>query len=160
MLTGHSTEKVIATVQAANEADVDKAVQAAKAALTKDTWKLLPGSDRGLLMSRLADLLEKKRELFATIDAWDNGMISGLPSHMPMPDLIEDIQESHIKKQSRATSLKPLLLFAIMPDGLIRLSVRPSALLTRNLPTLFDNRSVSLLKSSLGTTHFAWLFGS
>ncbi|CAH0053712.1 unnamed protein product [Clonostachys solani] len=68
-----ATEKVIATVQAANDADVDKAVQAAKAALTKDTWKLLPGSDRGLLMSRLADLLEKKRELFATIDAWDNG---------------------------------------------------------------------------------------
>lgn len=64
-----STEKDIATVQAADADDIDKAVKAAKAALQADSWKKLPASDRGQLMARLADLVEENRELFATIDA-------------------------------------------------------------------------------------------
>ena len=60
-------------MQAADEADVDKAVKAARAALKHASWKLLPPTDRGILMSRLADLIDAKRELFATVDAWDNG---------------------------------------------------------------------------------------
>jgi acyl-CoA reductase-like NAD-dependent aldehyde dehydrogenase len=52
---------------------VDKAVKAAKAALKEPSWKQLSASDRGRLMWRLADLMEAKRELFATIEAWDNG---------------------------------------------------------------------------------------
>ncbi|KAM5349046.1 hypothetical protein ACJ41O_008869 [Fusarium nematophilum] len=68
-----ATEQVIATVQAADASDVDKAVTTARAALRHDSWKKLPASDRGQLMARLADLMEAKKELFATIDAWDNG---------------------------------------------------------------------------------------
>ena len=30
-------------------------------------------------MTRLADLMEEEQELFATIDAWDNGMRQGAP---------------------------------------------------------------------------------
>ena len=67
------TEETIAVVQAAVEEDVNKAVNAAHAALKHPSWKLLPASDRGVLMNRLADLIEQHRELFATIDAWDNG---------------------------------------------------------------------------------------
>ncbi|KAK7221375.1 hypothetical protein V2G26_009378 [Clonostachys chloroleuca] len=63
--------ELIATVQAATEADVDKAVKAAKAAFK--TWKDHEGSERGKLLYKLADLIEAKRELFATVDAWDNG---------------------------------------------------------------------------------------
>lgn len=33
----------------------------------------MPGTDRGILMAKLADLMEENKELFATIDAWDNG---------------------------------------------------------------------------------------
>lgn len=69
-----STEKEIATVQSASEADVDKAVQAARAALKHASWKRISASDRGKMMAKLADLMEEKKELFATIDAWDNGM--------------------------------------------------------------------------------------
>ncbi|OTA07345.1 aldehyde dehydrogenase ALDH [Trichoderma parareesei] len=68
-----ATEEVITSVQAASAADVDKAVRAAKAALKDPSWKQLSASDRGRLMTRLADLLEAKKEVFATIDAWDNG---------------------------------------------------------------------------------------
>lgn len=68
-----ATEQEIATVQAAGEQDVDIAVQAASKALKDPSWKLLPGTERGQLMTKLADLLEQNRELLATIDAWDNG---------------------------------------------------------------------------------------
>ncbi|KAI5456466.1 aldehyde dehydrogenase domain-containing protein [Mariannaea sp. PMI_226] len=68
-----ATEEVIASVQAADARDVDKAVKAAYAALRRPSWKKLPASDRGQLMAKLADLMEEKRELLAAIDAWDNG---------------------------------------------------------------------------------------
>ncbi|KAI1391588.1 aldehyde dehydrogenase [Hypoxylon trugodes] len=68
-----ATEEKIATVQAASVADVDNAVKAARKALKGPSWKLLSASDRGALLYKLADLIEENRELFATIDAWDNG---------------------------------------------------------------------------------------
>ncbi|KAK1700644.1 aldehyde dehydrogenase [Colletotrichum godetiae] len=68
-----ATEEEIARVHAATEEDVDKAVKAAAAALKNPSWKELSASDRGILMARLADLMESNKELLATIDAWDNG---------------------------------------------------------------------------------------
>ncbi|SPO06409.1 probable aldehyde dehydrogenase [Cephalotrichum gorgonifer] len=68
-----ATETPIATVQAATEEDVDRAVRAASAALKDPAWKLMPGADRGILLTKLADLLEENIELFSTIDAWDVG---------------------------------------------------------------------------------------
>jgi aldehyde dehydrogenase (NAD(P)+) len=68
-------------VHAASADDVDRAVNAAKAALVHPSWKKLPATERGVLMGRLADLMEKNKELFATIDAWDNGA-PGMDSHM------------------------------------------------------------------------------
>lgn len=67
------TDTEIASVYADSAEDIDIAVKAAQKALKDPSWKLLPGTDRGRLMSRLADLIEEKKELFATIDAWDNG---------------------------------------------------------------------------------------
>ncbi|CAH0054364.1 unnamed protein product [Clonostachys solani] len=68
-----ATEKPIVAVQAASAQDVDKAVNAAHKALRHPSWSDLPATDRGRLISRLADLIEANGELFATIDAWDNG---------------------------------------------------------------------------------------
>ncbi|KAF4472851.1 aldehyde dehydrogenase (NAD+) [Fusarium albosuccineum] len=65
------TEQEIATVYAADEQDVEKAVKAAKAAFKE--WKQVECSERERLMAKLADLIESKKELFATVDAWDNG---------------------------------------------------------------------------------------
>lgn len=52
---------------------MDTAVKAAKTAF-KD-WRKVECSERGRLMAKLADLIEAKREVFATIDAWDNGRL-------------------------------------------------------------------------------------
>ncbi|KAJ0160603.1 putative aldehyde dehydrogenase-like protein [Colletotrichum tanaceti] len=68
-----ATEEEIVSVHAANADDVDKAVRAAAAALKNPAWKDMAASDRGILMARLADLMEANKELLATIDAWDNG---------------------------------------------------------------------------------------
>lgn len=68
-----STEEVIAKVHAASPVEVDKAVQAAHSALHAPEWNSMSGTDRGILMARLADLMQLKSETFATIDAWDSG---------------------------------------------------------------------------------------
>ena len=59
---------------AAGEADIDIAVKAARKAFRDPSWKLLPPTDRGALMLKLADLIEQHKETLATIETWDNGM--------------------------------------------------------------------------------------
>lgn len=61
------------SVQSGSKADIDKAVAAARAALKSPEWKNLPGTDRGRLLNRLADLVDAHRETLATIETWDNG---------------------------------------------------------------------------------------
>lgn len=75
---GDSDESEIASVYAAGEEDVDIAVKAARKALKDPSWKSLPGTDRGRLMSKLADLVEEHKETLATIETWDNGTPSTL----------------------------------------------------------------------------------
>ncbi|RKU43209.1 hypothetical protein DL546_006249 [Coniochaeta pulveracea] len=68
-----ATEKEIATVHAASAQDVDKAVKAAHGAFRSPEWRDKSATERGIMLTRLADLMESNKELFATIDAWDNG---------------------------------------------------------------------------------------
>ncbi|GKZ28420.1 mitochondrial aldehyde dehydrogenase [Aspergillus brasiliensis] len=68
-----SNEAEITSVYAAGEEDVDTAVKAARKALNHPSWKLLPPTERGGLMLKLADLIEQHKETLATIETWDNG---------------------------------------------------------------------------------------
>lgn len=61
-------------VQAASESDVDKAVAAARAAFEGD-WRTVPAAERGKLLHKIADLIDRDRELLAAIDAFDNGKV-------------------------------------------------------------------------------------
>ncbi|CAG8958077.1 hypothetical protein HYFRA_00000421 [Hymenoscyphus fraxineus] len=87
-----ATEERIASVQAAGAEDVDKAVQSAKRALQHPSWKLLPGTERGKLMSKLADLIEENQELLASIDAWNNGMPYSAALAEDVPDASNTIR--------------------------------------------------------------------
>lgn len=61
-----ATEEVIAMVQESSKADVDKAVKAAKTAFKLgSTWRRMDASDRGNLLNKLADLLERDRVYIA-----------------------------------------------------------------------------------------------
>ncbi|KAJ5368428.1 uncharacterized protein N7496_008188 [Penicillium cataractarum] len=87
-----ATDKPIATVHAADSSDVDRAVNAAKAALAHDSWKLLPATERGTLMLKLAELMESNKELLATIDAWDNGKAYHVALEEDLPESIGTIR--------------------------------------------------------------------
>ncbi|KAK2789862.1 aldehyde dehydrogenase (NAD(P)(+)) ald5 [Emmonsiellopsis sp. PD_33] len=65
-------EKPIAAVQEASEKDVDVAVAAARAAF-EGPWKVVPPSNRGRMLTKLADLMERDIDTLAAIEALDNG---------------------------------------------------------------------------------------
>jgi aldehyde dehydrogenase (NAD+) len=73
-----STGEVITHVAEADAADVDKAVAAARAAFEKGPWKKMSASQRGILMNKLADLVEKHADELAKLEALDNGK----PAHV------------------------------------------------------------------------------
>jgi aldehyde dehydrogenase (NAD+) len=66
-----STEKVLVSVQRAKEADVDVAVQAAKAAFYK--WRDVSGPDRRDLLLKLSDLIQANKQCLAEWESKDNG---------------------------------------------------------------------------------------
>ena len=68
-----SSEEHLATVAAASEQDVDDAVTAALAQFDGGRWSQLTGAERGLLLFRLADLIERDIEILATLEALDVG---------------------------------------------------------------------------------------
>jgi aldehyde dehydrogenase (NAD+) len=67
-----STEEVITSVSEATEKDVDLAVSAARKAFDGE-WKQTPPATRGILLTKLADLMEQNAELLASIESLDNG---------------------------------------------------------------------------------------
>ncbi len=68
-----STGDVLAKVSAATAADVDRAVKAARAALEKGPWAKMDAADRGRLMFKLADLIEKNAEELAQLESINCG---------------------------------------------------------------------------------------
>src|SRR3984885_4913166 len=67
-----STGEEICQVAEADAADVDKAVTAARAAF-EGPWRKLRASERGRLLHRLADLIEKNADELARLETLDNG---------------------------------------------------------------------------------------
>src|ERR1700688_4283284 len=68
-----STGEVITQVAESDAADVDKAVAAARAAFDKGPWRKMPAAQRGVLMNKLADLIEKHADELAQLESLDNG---------------------------------------------------------------------------------------
>uniref|UniRef100_A0A8D0GH01 10-formyltetrahydrofolate dehydrogenase n=1 Tax=Sphenodon punctatus TaxID=8508 RepID=A0A8D0GH01_SPHPU len=77
---------VIAKVSYASVGDVDKAVAAAKEAFENGEWGKMNARERGILMYRLADLMEEHQEELATIEAIDSGAVYtlALKTHVGM----------------------------------------------------------------------------
>jgi phenylacetaldehyde dehydrogenase len=68
-----STGRVMAHVAEADAADVDKAVKAARKAFDEGPWPRMTPSERGRILWKLADLIERQTEQFATLESLDNG---------------------------------------------------------------------------------------
>lgn len=84
MLTCTRTEEEVIKLKGASTEDVDKAVSAARKAFEGE-WSELAAVDRGAFLYKIADLIDRDRELIAAIDAFDNGKvcISTFLANMP-----------------------------------------------------------------------------
>lgn len=66
--------EIIADVQESDAADIDKAVAAAnKAFRFGSEWRRMDASNRGVLLNRLADLMEQNRSYLASLETLNNG---------------------------------------------------------------------------------------
>src|SRR5271163_1141583 len=69
-----ATGEVITQVAEADAADVDRAVAAARAAFETGAWRRkMTASQRGAMLNRLADLVEKHADELAQLESLDNG---------------------------------------------------------------------------------------
>src|SRR6478672_3671174 len=67
--------EVLATVPNLTAKDVDAAVAAAQKAFDKSGWATLPPNERGALLHRLADAVEKRIPIIGQIEALDAGKL-------------------------------------------------------------------------------------
>jgi len=68
-----ATGDVLAQVAEGDKEDINRAVAAARAAFDSGPWSKLTPSERGRLIWKLADLVEKHAEEFAQLESLDNG---------------------------------------------------------------------------------------
>src|ERR1700733_7195034 len=67
-----ATEQVIATVAEGNEADVDRAVAAARRAF-EGPWRTMRAAERGHILSRLVELMKQHADELAALESLDAG---------------------------------------------------------------------------------------
>jgi aldehyde dehydrogenase (NAD+) len=80
-----ATGEEIAQVAEADAADVDKAVAAARHAFEQGLWQKTFASERGRLLHRLADLIERNAEELARLETLDNGMPLTIARRVALP---------------------------------------------------------------------------
>ncbi|KAI5936837.1 Retinal dehydrogenase 2 [Manis javanica] len=69
-----ATGEQVCEVQEADKADIDKAVQAARLAFSLGSvWRRMDASERGHLLDKLADLVERDRAILATMESLNGG---------------------------------------------------------------------------------------
>src|SRR5580698_4525095 len=81
-----STGETICEVAEADAADVNLAVKAARAAFhPKAPWRRMSAAERGRLLNRLTDLMEKHADELAKLESLDNGMPYSLAKAVALP---------------------------------------------------------------------------
>jgi acyl-CoA reductase-like NAD-dependent aldehyde dehydrogenase len=89
-----ATEQLIGVAAKGTAEDIDIAVKAARAQLDNGEWSRLNGSQRGVLLNRLADLIARDAELIADMDAGCIGRIPLEPRLLDLPNAIETYRTS------------------------------------------------------------------
>jgi aldehyde dehydrogenase (NAD+) len=83
-----TTGEEICPVAEADAADVDRAVKAARAAFNNDAWRGISPAERGKLLLRLADLMEKNADELAQLESLDNGKPYHVAKSSDLPNSI------------------------------------------------------------------------
>ena len=86
-----ATEEVLTHVVEASSADVDRAVKAARRAFEDRSgpWRKLSASERGRLLWKLADLVEKNIDELAELETLDNGKPIFESRYVDMPMVVD-----------------------------------------------------------------------
>jgi betaine-aldehyde dehydrogenase len=83
-----ATERPLAAVAAGGASDVDAAVVAARAQFDGGTWSTLDAPERGRLLLRVAELIERDADLLARLEALDVGKPIGEARLVDVPAAI------------------------------------------------------------------------
>src|SRR5580700_6569699 len=86
-----ATGEVLTQIAEGSSADVDRAVDAARRALEdrNGAWRKMSASERGRLIWKLADLLEKNIDEFAELETLDNGKPIFESRYVDMPMVVD-----------------------------------------------------------------------
>jgi acyl-CoA reductase-like NAD-dependent aldehyde dehydrogenase len=84
-----ATAEPVAQVAAAARADVDAAVDAARAAMRDPAWSRLPRPALGRLLWRVADLIEAAADELARLETLDNGQPLAIARHVSVAGAAE-----------------------------------------------------------------------
>ncbi len=88
--TNPATGEVLAEISEASAADVDRAVAAARAAFDEQSkWRKMSASERGRLIWKLADLMERDIDELAELETVDNGKPIFESRYVDMPMAID-----------------------------------------------------------------------
>ncbi len=80
-----ATGQELAQIAEAEAADVDRAVRSARNAFERGPWRRTPATERGRLLNKLADLLEKHADEMALLESLDNGMPLSIARAVDLP---------------------------------------------------------------------------
>ena len=86
-----TTGERLASLAAASSADVDDAVSAATEAFRGD-WGMLAPSRKGVLLNRLADLVERDIDILAQLESVDMGRPVGMGAALMVPNLVATLR--------------------------------------------------------------------
>ena len=84
-----ATEEVIAEVAEGDADDIALAVKAARKAFDTGPWRKTDARDRGIMMNRLADLIESHIDELAELETLDNGKPISESRHADLPLVID-----------------------------------------------------------------------
>ncbi|GMR12652.1 MAG: aldehyde dehydrogenase DhaS [Gemmatimonadota bacterium] len=87
-----ATGEVLADVAAADEADVDRAVEAARGALASKEWGRINPHRRAEILWSLADLIEANADELAEIETRDNGKPIFESRQVDLPSVVENFR--------------------------------------------------------------------
>ncbi|HEY6823438.1 MAG TPA: aldehyde dehydrogenase family protein, partial [Steroidobacteraceae bacterium] len=87
-----STGREVGRIVDASDADVDRAVAAARAAFDDGRWSNLPPKARERALNKLADLIEANAAEFAELEAIDNGKPVGFAKMIDVPGSVDHLR--------------------------------------------------------------------
>jgi phenylacetaldehyde dehydrogenase len=87
-----ATGEVLAQIAEGDKQDIDLAVKAARQAFENGPWRKMTASERGRLMWKLADLLEKNVQEFAELESLDNGKPLAVARAADVPLAVDNLR--------------------------------------------------------------------